>query len=566
VTSPPAGRPPGGEQPPTLATQSENLLRLHGALTLSNRKYKTLFELAPVGYLYLSPAGQVQEANVAAARLFGQPGGLLTRSNVQVFIRNEDRAALRHHLRRVTAGETDTLEVRALHSDGRQVPVSIRSTAILDADGAIAGLHMAVMDISSHKDAEMELRRAKDHLQHLAHHDPLTHLPNRALFSDRLHQALIRAQRRMGCVALLFVDIDRFKFINDSFGHQAGDQFLCEVARRIRRSVRAMDTVARIGGDEFTVILERIDHRRHAEEVARKILDSLRQPVALGPSEHQVPVTSSIGIAVYPEDGMHSENLIRHADAAMFAAKERGRNRIECFSAALDERTSGRVAIESELRDVAAHGQLRLLYQPQFDGNSGRIVGVEALLRWQHPVRGLLRPAEFIHVAEDSGLIEQLGRWVLREACRQGRLWHERGHPIRIAVNVSTRQLAMPDFIEDLAAALRDSCLPGDALELEITESTLLVNADAVLEQLHGMRTLGVQVAIDNFGTGLSSLGRLRRLPIAKLKIDRSFVQGIPHSRDDSAVARAIISIVQPRGQGATGNAQVTSHNVYYVK
>lgn len=532
-------------EPATPASQSEDLLRLHDALALSNLKYKNLFELAPVGYLFLTPVGQVQEANLAAARLFGQPGALLTRSNVQVFVRNEDRAAVRAHLQRVTTGESDALEVRALHSDGRQVPVSIRSTAILDAEGVVAGLHMAVMDISSHKDAEMELRRARDHLQHLAHHDPLTALPNRSLFADRLRQALMRAQRRMSCVALLFIDIDRFKFINDSLGHQVGDQFLCEIARRIRASVRAVDTVARIGGDEFTVILERIDHRGQAEEVARKILDALRLPVALGSQGHRVPVSSSIGIAMYPEDGTSGEELFLHADTAMFAAKEQGRDRVESFTSALDERLSGRVAIESELRNVAADGQLRLLYQPQFDGSNGRIVGVEALLRWQHPVRGLLRPAEFIDVAEDSGLIEQLGLWALRQACRQGRLWHERGHSLQIAVNISTRQLALPAFVDDLAAVLRESRLPADALELEITENALLANAEVVLAHLHDMRALGVQVVLANFGTGLSSLGRLRRLPIAKLKIDGSFVQGIPHSQGDSDVARAIISMAR---------------------
>jgi len=293
----------------------------------------------------------------------------------------------------------------------------------------------------------------------------------------------------------------------------------------------------------FTVILERIEHRDHAGEVARKILDTLREPIALGVHGQSVAVTASIGIAVYPQDASETEELIRHADAAMFAAKEQGRNRIQSFTCDLDERMSNRVLLESELRKVTDGGQLRLHYQPQFAGGNPRIVAVEALLRWQHPLRGLLQPSEFLHVAEDSGLILQLGLWVLREACRQGRRWHEQGHPLRIAVNVSPRQLGLPAFVEELAAVLRESGLPPGALELEITEDTLMVGAHAVTRRLHELRTLGVQVAIDDFGTGHSSLGRLRRLPVSRLKIDGCFVQGIPHSQDDRAVASAIISM-----------------------
>jgi diguanylate cyclase (GGDEF)-like protein/PAS domain S-box-containing protein len=517
------------------------LRRLHEALELSTRKYRNLFELAPVGYLFLDAEGAVREANLACAELLGQPRSLLENASVQMLIRPEDRSRLERHLVGIVDGATESLQVRVLHSDGRHVPVSVRSVAMRGPDGAVVGIHMAFMDISDHERAQSELKRARDHLQHLAHHDPLTDLPNRLLFGDRLEQAVLRARRRRRGLALLYIDVDRFKFINDSMGHQAGDEFLRELSRRLRESVRAEDTVARIGGDEFTVILERVDAVEQAAEVADKLVRTLRPPVVLG--EHRISVSCSIGVALYPAHGDNPESLSRSADAAMFAAKEQGRDRIQCFTEALAQQTSSRLLIESELRRALSAGELRLHYQPQYCGRSGRIVGVEALVRWQHPVRGLVPPGEFIPVAEDCGLIPAIGRWVLEEACRQGRAWHGQGHRLRMAVNLSTRQLGLPSFVRELEQVLRRSEFPPDSLELEITEGALTVDAEAAIAQLRALRELGVHIAIDDFGTGYSSLSRLRRLPISRLKIDGSFVQGIPSNSDDRSIARAIISM-----------------------
>jgi diguanylate cyclase (GGDEF)-like protein/PAS domain S-box-containing protein len=524
-----------------LAVEHAELRRLHEALELSTRKYRNLFELAPVGYLFLDAEGAVREANLACAALLGQPRSLLENASAQMLVRSEDRAALEEHLARVAVESPASLQVRVLHSDGRQIPVSVRSVAMRGADGRVVGVHMAFMDVSDHERAQSELKRARDHLHHLAHHDPLTDLPNRLLFRDRLQQAVLRGRRRRRGLALLYVDVDRFKFVNDSMGHQAGDEFLCELARRLRDAVRAEDTVARIGGDEFSVILERMDDMAQAEEVADKLVHTLRKPLVLG--EHRIAVSCSIGIALYPTHGDSPESLIRSADAAMFAAKEQGRDRVQRFTETLAQEASSRLLLESELRRALTDGELRLHYQPQYCGRSGAIVGVEALVRWEHPVRGLVPPGKFIPVAEDCGLIPAIGRWVLEEACRQGQAWHTRGHRLRMAVNLSTRQLGLPSLVPDLEQVLHRSGFPADSLELEITEGALTVDAEAAIAQLRALRDLGVHIAIDDFGTGYSSLSRLRRLPISRLKIDGSFVQGIPGNGDDRSIARAIISM-----------------------
>jgi len=541
-------RPPQPVQAPgpgtggaSLAARHADLRRLHEALELSTRKYRNLFELAPVGYLYLDGAGQILEANLASAEVFAQPLALLRNASVRMLVRVEDRDALGEHLAAVTDCGQHALQVRVLRSDGRQVPVSLRSIAMRDARGAIAGVHMAIMDISEHERAQSELERARDHLDHLAHHDPLTDLPNRLLFADRLGQAVLRARRRRRGLALMFIDVDRFKFVNDSLGHQAGDAFLGELARRIRDSVRAVDTVARVGGDEFTVILERVDRPEQADEVAAKIRGALREPVVLG--EHRLTVSCSIGIARYPAHADTPEALVRCADAAMFAAKQQGRDRVQSFTERLAQQASSRLLVESELRCALQEQQLRLHYQPQYCGRSGRVLGVEALVRWQHPARGLIQPANFVPVAEDCGLIRELGRWVVAEACTQGRLWHDRGHELRVAVNLSTRELGLPSLVPELEQVLDQTGFPPASLELEITEGALTVDAEAVIAQLRALRGLGVHIAIDDFGTGYSSLSRLRRLPISRLKIDGSFVQGIPGNSDDRSIARAIISM-----------------------
>lgn len=313
-----------------LRAENLRLQQLQGDLTLANRRYLGLFEMAPVGFLLLAVDGHVQEANLAAARLLGQPRALLGHSHVQTFVRHEDRRALESHLVQARQLQGAALSLQILQSDGQLVPVSIFSQPLLDDQGKALGLQMVILDIREHKQAEHELRQAKEHLQHLAHHDALTELPNRLLFNDRLKQALLMAHRRLNKVGLVYIDVDHFKRINDSLGHGAGDAFLREIAHRIRASVRDVDTVARIGGDEFSVVLERIGQLRHAQEVAGKILAALTTPIII--AEHELEVTVSLGIALYPDHAGDGEALIRAADRAMFKAKADGRNQVHSYS------------------------------------------------------------------------------------------------------------------------------------------------------------------------------------------------------------------------------------------
>ncbi len=386
--------------------------------------------------------------------------------------------------------------------------------------------------------------RRQQRLHRLAYVDALTDLPNRLLFRDRLKQALAAARRHNRLVAIMLLDLDRFKAINDSLGHTAGDALLYAVARRLSECVRDSDTVARLGGDEFTVVLDDVRHLDHVEIVAHKILEALQSPFTL--NGHEVFVTTSIGIALFPWDE-DEEALIKHADTAMYKAKESGGNDYRLYAHGMTTVSLQRLSLESDLRRAIERGELVLHYQPQVDAASGRITGAEALLRWSHPEFGLIPPGEFIPLAEESGLIVVLGHWALEQACRQAKAWLDAGLPLaRLAVNVSARQFHhrnhrnFADTILDLLARVG---LDPALLELELTESAIMTELDAssaMLETLHGA---GVQIAIDDFGTGYSSLSYLKRFPIDRIKVDRSFVSDIPGDADDAALAAAIIAL-----------------------
>lgn len=393
--------------------------------------------------------------------------------------------------------------------------------------------------------AEIEERRLIEaQVRHMAHHDALTGLPNRRLLEDRLGQAIAMAKRR-GCgVAVMFVDLDRFKLVNDSLGHRGGDLLLQAVARRLRGLLREADTVARVGGDEFVVVLSDLREEAPAATVAEKILGSLVQPYVIDGND--LRVTPSIGISLYPKDGTNVETLISHADAAMYHAKQMGRKNYQLFTSDMDCVAANRLQLENDLHRAIERGELLLHFQPKIDLASGRLCGMEALLRWLHPVKGLVPPGDFIPLAEDTGLIVPLGEWVIREACRQTTAWIEQGHPAcPIAVNLSARQFRGRDLDRMIAAALGETGLSPALLELEITESTLMHNTEETMATLAKLQAIGLQLSIDDFGTGYSSLNYLKRFRVDKLKIDQSFVRDISSDPDDAAIVSAIIALAQ---------------------
>jgi diguanylate cyclase (GGDEF)-like protein len=404
--------------------------------------------------------------------------------------------------------------------------------------------------VSERKEAELEL-------SHAALHDALTGLPNRALFLDRLALALRRNERRSGSVAVLFCDLDRFKVVNDSLGHDAGDRLLVDVAGRIAAALRPADTVARFGGDEFTMLCEDIAGEIEAATIAQRIVDVFREPFQLDDGE--VFLATSLGIAIARGTDDRAEDLIRDADAAMYRAKERGKGRYEIFDEAMRADAVARLETESALRRALERGELRLHYQPEVELASGAITGFEALLRWEHPTRGLLRPAAFIPLAEETGLIVGIGEWILQQACSEAARWAE---PLTLSVNLAPRQLAQPDLVATVRRALAETGIDAARLCLEITESAVMESGAATTAQLRALKSLGVRLAIDDFGTGFSSLAHLRRFPVDVIKIDGTFVAGLGSEPQDASIAAAVISLAHALGLTTVAEAVETDEQL----
>ena len=436
----------------------------------------------------------------------------------------------------------------------REVAVTLREAEIRAADAAMlassaeqiamlqqANAHLVIASMDANKLTE-QVKTAKVKLDHLAHHDGLTDLPNRMLLKDRLGQAIEAARRQGSQLAVLFMDIDRFKHINDSLGHGVGDQLLKSVAHRLAACVRHSDTVSRQGGDEFVLLLSEIEHAEDAAQFAQKILTAFAVPHYI--DNHDLHVSVSIGIGIYPADGNDVDTLLKAADTAMYHAKENGRNNYKFFEQEMNVRAVERQAIESSLRRALERQEFVLYYQPKITLHDGAISGVEALIRWQHPERGLLLPDEFVSIAEDCGLIRPIGRWVMREACLQAQTWLQAGlPPITMAVNTSALEFRADDFLANLRTILEETCLAPHSLEIELTESVLIRDAQAAESVLHGIAKLGVKLAIDDFGTGYSSLSYLKRFPIDTLKIDKSFVHQMTSNADDASIVNAVISM-----------------------
>ncbi|MBL8415639.1 MAG: EAL domain-containing protein [Propionivibrio sp.] len=387
-------------------------------------------------------------------------------------------------------------------------------------------------------------QRKQDELYYLAHYDQLTRIPNRMLMNDRLHMACREAKRNGTQVGLMFVDLDRFKQINDTMGHGFGDLLLQAVAERLESCIRCNDTVARLGGDEFAVLLVNLPDAREAEITARRIVDYFRLPFSI--LEREIFITASLGIAIYPVDETESSSLLAKADAAMYEAKQSGRNAFRCYAPGLAMGLMDHSSLESDLRHAIARNELVLHYQPQVSVASGKTIGVEALIRWQHPQRGLLSPAAFIRIAEESGLIIDIGNWVLREACRQQRAWALcHNPPLRMAINISAVQFRRRNFTENVRRIIQETGIDPCHIELELTENNAMHHADDVLNTLRELKRIGVKLAIDDFGTGFSNLSYLQRFPIDRLKIDQSFIRGIENVPANESIVQAIVSLAR---------------------
>jgi diguanylate cyclase (GGDEF)-like protein len=423
-------------------------------------------------------------------------------------------------------------------------------TPLEDARGATAGRVLVFRDVTERRELERELRR-------LAYTDRLTGLPNRALFHDRLDQAVVMAKRHNAPVAVLFLDLDRFKIINDSLGHEIGDEMLAGVAHRLRSCLRAEDTLARLGGDEFAIVLPEIADRRDVHLVTDKCLSALSDPELIG--RHELTINVSIGVAIFPEDGLDVQHLLRSADAAMYRAKARGGGRAETFTPLLGQEVIRRHEIEVELRRALRRGELRVLFQPYHEIGTGRLRGYEALVRWEHPHRGMLLPDTFLPLAEETGLIDAIDRWVLTEACRQARQWTA---PLLVSVNVSAGRLRRGDLHQDTIAILAETGLNPERLVLELSERILFDEVPDGFGSLADLTSVGVGLALDDFGAGYTSLEQLRRLPVSQVKIDRSLIAPVDESDDDASIVAAVIQFAHALGLLVTAEGIERSHQL----
>ncbi len=518
-----------------------------------------VFEGASEGIVICDRNNRIMSVNRAFVEITGYAEAEVQGRDPRVLNSGRHDAAffanLWHHLK--TAG-TWQGEIWNRRKGGEVYPEWLSITTVRDEAGEVSNYVAVFADVS-------ERKRNEEHIRFLAEHDYLTGLPNRSLLHDRLQQAIALAERNDESLALMFIDLDRFKNINDSLGHQVGDQLLQEVGRRIQACVRSADTVSRPGGDEFIILLPSIETPQDAARVAEKLLESLNRPYQLG--GHELVITASIGIAVFPEDGRDFQTLVKNADAAMYYSKEAGRDSFHFFTPDMNARVFERLSLENSLRRALERQEFLLYYQPQVDMPSGRVIGFEALIRWQHPQMGLVSPARFIPVAEDSGLIVPIGEWVLGEACRQNRAWQEQGMPaVPVAVNISALQFRQPQFEASVERALAESGLEPAWLELELTESMMLHQGQGATDLLDRLKARGVRLSIDDFGTGYSSLAYLKRLPLDKLKIDQAFVRDIASDAGDAAITATIIQMAHNLGLSVIAEGVETEAQLEFLQ
>lgn len=521
----------------------------------TSKRFQLAFESGVSGMALVGPDGRYMRVNRALCDMVGYTEEDLLEHSFQSITHPDDLAGDVDQHRALMAGTVDVYETekRYLHRDGHEVWAQIGVTAVRDAHQEVLYFITQYHDVTTRK-------RFEDELAHRALHDPLTGLPNRVLFLDRLGHALVRLRRHPGNVAVLFVDLDRFKLVNDGMGHSIGDAVLLDAAQRLCEAARAEDTVARFGGDEFTILCENADPDE-ARRVGQRALDAFTRPFTHEGREFHL--SASIGIRVNDLASASADSLLRDADIALYAAKEHGRGRFDVFDSKVRSRHLDPLATEQALREALRHGQLCLHYQPEVDLETGRIVALEALVRLQHPERGLIPPGEFIPIAEESGLIVPMGEWVLTEACAQLGAWRRAGpvaDDVRVAVNVSARQLSRPDLPQVVARALASASLDPDALCLEITESAIIRDTEVAMANLHAIKARGVFIALDDFGVGFSSLSQIRELPpVDVIKVDRSFTAGLGRNESDAAVVNAVLSLARSLGLTAVAEGIETA-------
>ena len=511
------------------------------ALKESEERFRSIQESALDAIITMNAEGLITSWNPQAEITFGWTSDeVVGRPLSETIIPPKSREDHTRGLERFqSTGEGEILnkriEITALDRDGREFPVELAVVPFYRDDAvSFCGF---IRDIRERKKAEETIR-------HLAYHDVLTGLPNRALFEERLGIELAQARRSRQKVAVMCLDLDRFKIVNDTVGHGAGDQLLQEVANEFAQTIREGDTVARVGGDEFSFLLTGVERAEDAAVVANRVLGIIRHPRTIAGQEFRV--TTSIGITIFPRDGEDAVALIRNADTAMYRAKERGRDNFQVFTPAMEATLLEVLALESDLNHALEREELIVQYQPVMDIKSGRIVGGEALLRWQHPQRGLVGPDEFIPLAEETGLIVPIGEWVLRKACAEAKAWQDGGlGAMRVTVNLSARQVEHPGLVQLVAEVLKESRLPPQCLHLELTEGAVMRHVESVVSTLSELRALGVGISVDDFGTGYSSLGYLKRFPIDTIKIDRSFIRDVTSDHNDAAIVTTVIAMAR---------------------